>query len=344
MGFGECGVWTALGDGNGGFAPPRVVDDFGYSAGGWRVDKHPRFVADVTGDGRADIVGFGDAGVWVSRNNGYGAFRTDMVVPNFGYTAGGWRVDKHPRMLADLTGDGRADIVGFGDAGAGSPSTTAPAGSPPATLAVTNFAYTAGGWRVENHPRLLADVTGDGRADIVGFGDAGVWVSRNNGYGTFADPTWSSPTSPTPPAAGASTSTPASSPTSPATAAPTSSASATPASGSRSTTATAGSPPTRRSPTSATPPAAGASTSTPACWPTSPATAARTSSASATPASGSPATTATAPSPTRRRDRQLRLPRRRLARREPRVHRRPHRRRPGGHRRVRRRRRLGGAG
>lgn len=41
-----------------------------------------------------------------------------LVVNNFGYSAGGWRVDLHPRVLADTTGDGRADIVGFGDAGA----------------------------------------------------------------------------------------------------------------------------------------------------------------------------------------------------------------------------------
>jgi hypothetical protein len=32
-----------------------------------RVGRHPRFMADTTGDGRADVVGFGDAGVWVSR-------------------------------------------------------------------------------------------------------------------------------------------------------------------------------------------------------------------------------------------------------------------------------------
>jgi hypothetical protein len=29
---------------------------------------------------------------------------------------------------------------------------------------------------VERHPRLVADVTGEGRADIVGLGNAGVWV------------------------------------------------------------------------------------------------------------------------------------------------------------------------
>ena len=31
----------------------------------------------------------------------------------------------------------------------------------------------------------MADTTGDGRADIVGFGDAGVYVSRAQADGTF---------------------------------------------------------------------------------------------------------------------------------------------------------------
>jgi hypothetical protein len=51
-----------------GWAPQLLVRNFGYNAGGWRVDQHPRFLADTTGDGRADIVGFGNAGVYVSRS------------------------------------------------------------------------------------------------------------------------------------------------------------------------------------------------------------------------------------------------------------------------------------
>lgn len=46
--------------------PVLVLSDFGYEAGGWRVEKHLRILADVTGDGRADIIGFGDVGVSVS--------------------------------------------------------------------------------------------------------------------------------------------------------------------------------------------------------------------------------------------------------------------------------------
>jgi hypothetical protein len=95
-----------------------VVPNFGYDAGGWRVEHHPRLLADVTGDGRADIVGFGNDGVYVSRAQAGGTFETpQLVVHNFGYDAGGWRVEQHPRFLADVTGDGRADIVGFGNDG-----------------------------------------------------------------------------------------------------------------------------------------------------------------------------------------------------------------------------------
>nr|WP_311132287.1 S8 family serine peptidase [Nonomuraea gerenzanensis]SBO93967.1 Rhs family protein [Nonomuraea gerenzanensis] len=190
VGFGTAGVWVSRNNGNGTFqALQLAVQNFGYEAGGWRVERHPRFLADLTGDGRADIVGFGDGGVWVSRNNGNGTFQApQLVVPDFGHDAGGWRVERHPRFLADLTGDRRADIVGFGDGGVwvsrnnGNGTFQAP------QLVVQNFGYEAGGWRVERHPRFLADLTGDGRADIVGFGNAGVWVSLNNGNGTFQAP------------------------------------------------------------------------------------------------------------------------------------------------------------
>ncbi|GAA4971448.1 subtilisin family serine protease [Nonomuraea thailandensis] len=190
VGFGDAGMYVARNQGNGNFdAPQLAIADFGHEAGGWRVERHPRFLADVTGDRRADVVGFGDGGVWVSRNNGNGTFQApQLVVQNFGYEAGGWRVERHPRFLADLTGDGRVDIVGFGGAGVwvsrnnGNGTFQAP------QLVVQNFGYEAGGWRVERHPRFLADLTGDGRADIVGFGHAGVWVSLNNGNGTFQAP------------------------------------------------------------------------------------------------------------------------------------------------------------
>ena len=47
-------------------AVTRVVDNFGYNAGGWRITSTPGTLADTNGDGCADIVGFGNAGMYVS--------------------------------------------------------------------------------------------------------------------------------------------------------------------------------------------------------------------------------------------------------------------------------------
>lgn len=72
------------------------------------------------GGGVEEIVGFGDEGVWVSQNRGDGRFdQAQLVCRGFGYNdvAGAWRVDRHPRYLADITGDGRVDIIGFGGPG-----------------------------------------------------------------------------------------------------------------------------------------------------------------------------------------------------------------------------------
>ncbi len=103
------------------FAEPidALPGKFGYVAGAWRVEQHPRMLGDVNGDGRADIVGFGNGGVSVALGRADGKFAepTDALPGKFGYVAGAWRVEQHPRMLGDVNGDGRADIVGFGNDG-----------------------------------------------------------------------------------------------------------------------------------------------------------------------------------------------------------------------------------
>ena len=189
VGFGADGVWVALNNGDGTFAPPNMVLAGFSSHSGWTVDNHPRMLADLSGDGRADIIGFGDAGVWTAVNRGDGTFQPmHFVTADLGYDHG-WRVDQHPRYVTDLTGDGHADIVGFGDAGVwvalgnGDGTFLAPA------LVLESFCYDQG-WRVDQHPRYVTDLTGDGHADIVGYGDAGVWVALGNGDGTFQPATF----------------------------------------------------------------------------------------------------------------------------------------------------------
>ncbi|OYX60725.1 MAG: hypothetical protein B7Y89_15345, partial [Novosphingobium sp. 32-60-15] len=59
----------------------------------------------------------------------------------------------------------------------------------PGAPRVANFTVGAGGWSSQDRfPRQVADVNGDGLADIVGFGQAGALVSLGQANGTFANP------------------------------------------------------------------------------------------------------------------------------------------------------------
>ncbi|MEX5295737.1 VCBS repeat-containing protein [Kocuria sp. CPCC 205268] len=188
VGFGNSGVQVALGQSNGTFGTPRMsVRDFG-TAQGWSNARHVRTLADVDGDRRDDIVGFGNAGVYVAYSQGDGGFTAPQLkIRDFGWNQG-WRVDQHPRELADLNGNGTADVVGFGYSGV-----TISHGLSNRTFLGTgkridSFGYNRG-WRVDKNPRLLADVDGNSTADIVGFGDAGTYVSYFSALGdTFTQP------------------------------------------------------------------------------------------------------------------------------------------------------------
>ena len=184
IGFGDHGVGTAVSLGDGNFAWDKfVLEQFGVNQG-WRIDQHPRFVADVTGDGKADIVGFGSDGVWTALGNGDGTFQTPKLVLESFHVNQGWRVDQHPRFVVDLTGDGKADIVGFGNDGVWTAVSKGDGTFDKANLMLPQLGVNQG-WHVEQHPRFVADVTGDGKADLIGFWNDGVWVAVSKGDGTF---------------------------------------------------------------------------------------------------------------------------------------------------------------
>ena len=72
------------------------------TAGTWRTDRHPRTLADVDGDGRADIVGFGRDGVQtaLSTRARFGAATHGTRSYGWHASARSWRVTSHVRMLA----------------------------------------------------------------------------------------------------------------------------------------------------------------------------------------------------------------------------------------------------
>ncbi|MEM1319465.1 MAG: VCBS repeat-containing protein [Bacteroidota bacterium] len=162
------------------------VDFYFTPPNGWSMDRHHRTVADVDGDGKADIIGFGEKGVFVSFSDGQNFSIPQLLVNNFSIAVGGWQVNEHVRTVADVNGDGKADIVGFGGGKvlvALSQGRTF--GAPSVWL--EHDLSTRNGWNNREHVRTATDVNGDGMADLVGFGGAGVFVAFSNGR-SFSKP------------------------------------------------------------------------------------------------------------------------------------------------------------
>src|SRR5439155_1330268 len=110
------------------------------------------------------------------------------VLSAFGVSQTWTSQDSYPRQVADVNGDGLADIVGFGEAGAYVALATGGGHFAAPFLALSAFGVSGTWTSQDRYPRAVADVNGDGMADIVGFGEAGAYVALATGGGQFAAP------------------------------------------------------------------------------------------------------------------------------------------------------------
>ncbi|MFE4835541.1 FG-GAP repeat domain-containing protein [Arthrobacter sp. NPDC056691] len=182
--FGNASTYVALGQSDGTFSLPKKFNEYSL-AQGWTLSKHVRLLADVNGDGRADIVAFGNSATYVSMGQANGTFAGAKKSPgaNFSYDQG-WRVGVHLRLLGDVNGDKRSDIVAFGNT-----ATYVALGQSNGTFADAkkfNEYSIAQGWTLGKHLRQLADVNGDSRTDIVAFGNTAAYVALGQANGNFA--------------------------------------------------------------------------------------------------------------------------------------------------------------
>jgi len=190
VGFGAAGVLVSRNSGTKLGTATRALGSFGSSTG-WKTSAHLRMVTDVSGDGVPDVVAFSSRGVAVSTGTGSGGFRQPASwSSNFGGGAG-WSVSKHLRTLADVTGDGLPDVIGFGSHGVSVAVNEGGSFRASRTwLSDMGAAADAGGWSTVRDLRLVQDVDGDGRADLVGIGESGVRVALSTGTGFAAPTTW----------------------------------------------------------------------------------------------------------------------------------------------------------
>ncbi len=142
-------------------------------------------LADIDGDGRADLCARANAGMrcWLSTGTGFGPSITGPALSD----TDGWNQEQYfsTIRMADVNGDGMADLCarypdGFRCAlSTGQGFAPAPTGS--------TIMTDAGGWGHPSHYGTIrmADVNGDGLADVCARAAAGVYCWLSDGSGTF---------------------------------------------------------------------------------------------------------------------------------------------------------------
>ncbi len=185
--FGSRDTRVSLGQVDGTFAPPMFVfADYSNRQGYQTQSLQPRLIGDVDGDGYNDIVAFGYQYTTVRPGNATGTFDNKVyAIENYTIQQGYSNQEQRPRMLADVNGDGRMDIVAFAwnytlvslgqvDRTFGSP-----------IYSFADFTMEQGYVSQSTTPRMAGDVNGDGFADIVAFGPSNTYVALGTGTGHF---------------------------------------------------------------------------------------------------------------------------------------------------------------
>ena len=164
-----------------------LSDGFTPADGFSGFNRFPRQLADINGDGNADIIGFGANSVFTALSNGDGTFEDAQVGLNNNFTVnrGGWSLSNLlPRQLADINGDGNADIIGFGNNSVFTALSRGDGTFENARRVLNAFTRGNGGWSsFTRFPRRVADINGDGNADIIGFGENSVFTALSRGDG-----------------------------------------------------------------------------------------------------------------------------------------------------------------
>lgn len=141
----------------------------------WDVSWNSRAVRDVNNDAKADLIGFGNDGVYVSLSNGstFGAPKMWLKC-DFIYDTHQDHIDPNP--VRDVNNDGKADLIGF-------------SGSNVSVALSTGSAY--GDWQTwtttfpndwdATTARVAGDVNGDFKVDVIGFAHDGIYVATSTG-------------------------------------------------------------------------------------------------------------------------------------------------------------------
>ena len=161
---------------------PDLVETLNGAEGWSSYDRYPRMLADLNGDGRSEIVGFGFQTVFVRGLESNISFAGGNLMT----VDAGWpSQNQYPRVFGDVDGDGRDDLVGFHEL-----ETTVLLSTGSNFIFDDSFSAfsVSEGWTSQDEtPRFLGDWDGDGRDDLIGSKAGEIWVSLSTPTG-FAPP------------------------------------------------------------------------------------------------------------------------------------------------------------
>jgi len=185
-GRGNDGIYCATGASS--FSDTSLwLADFN-NAGGW--DSDPAYWStiqfpDVNGDGRSDVCGRGIFGIYCAVSNGSSFIGMGQWSNAFG-DGDGWNANESlygTIQFADVNDDGADDICGRGTAGVYCARSRPLFNDFEAPALWTAQFATASGWESPEYYKTirLADINGDGNADICGRGGAGLYCGISVG-------------------------------------------------------------------------------------------------------------------------------------------------------------------
>jgi FG-GAP-like repeat len=138
-------------------------------------------IGDIDGDGKADLVALGGnyTGVIHSQGGSFGNYDTGLPYAAYG---------TYGTFLGDVNGDGKADLVQLDNGEVIVALATGAATGHPPDFGTNTIWY--GGSFFGGNGTTLADVNGDGLADLVAFDNGQVRVIRSNGSGFGTPEVW----------------------------------------------------------------------------------------------------------------------------------------------------------
>lgn len=189
IGFGNNAVVVGASTGSS-FNYSSWTTGFTYGNAGYTETQFPRRIGDFNGDGKDDVIGFGQSQTVVGLSNG-SSFSTSGFSATSAFTSSqGYTAANHPRMIGDFNGDGKDDVIGFGHAAVAVGLSNGSSFNTTLWTGGTTFSTGTGGFGDENKfPRMVGDFNGDGKTDVIGFGNTSVAVGLSTGS-SFNVSTW----------------------------------------------------------------------------------------------------------------------------------------------------------